>query len=66
MGIGDTKNITAYVCDDGLIINIGSANSYSGLPLPQMRKLIAEKYKLDHEYFLAMDLIERWYENLTK
>ena len=65
-GIGNTKNITAYVCDDGLIINISCVNDYSGLPLTQMRKLIAKKYKLDHEYFLAMDLIEKWHENLTK
>lgn len=59
-GIGKTGNITAYHCEDGLIVNIGCANDYKGLPVSEMRERIAEKYPSDHEYFVAMDLIEKW------
>jgi len=62
-GIGATLNITSVVCDDGLVVCIGSINDYEGLSIDEMRVKIAEKYKKEHMYFRALDFIEDWYED---
>jgi len=59
-GIGGTRNITGYVCDDGVIVNIGGQNNYKGHPLDKMRVEIAKKYPLEHEYFDALNLVEKF------
>jgi NDP-sugar pyrophosphorylase family protein len=64
LGIGETKNMTAYRCSDGLIINIGCQNEYKGCPYKEMKKVISKKYEKDHPYFLALKLIKNWYKNL--
>jgi len=63
-GLGCTKRMTAYTCDDGLIINIGCASNYEGLPFKEMKKRISKKYSKEHEYFDALRLIKKWYKNL--
>lgn len=63
-GLGNTKNLTAYHCDDGLVINIGCMNDYKGYNLEETRKQIAEKYAPDHSYFAALTLVEAWYNEL--
>ena len=61
LGIGETRKITAYHCDDGLIINIGCANDCRGLPFNEMLARIKEKYTdPNHPYFAAMELIKMW------
>jgi len=51
--------ITGYICDDGLIINIGCMNDYKGLPIDEARAEIANKYPSDHIYFDCLNLIEK-------
>lgn len=60
-GIGSTKNITAYRCDDGVIINIGCMNSYRGNTVEDTIKEIGLKYDSDHVYFDAINLIKKFY-----
>lgn len=64
LGFGDTCNITAYKCTDGLIVNIGCVNHYKGCTVPEMRKELAKKYNPDNPYFSAMDLIALWYNHI--
>ena len=64
LGIGGTKNMTAYRCLDGLIINIGCQNNYKGYPYKEMKAEISKKYDKDHAYFIALKLIKNWYNNL--
>ena len=66
IGIGETKNITAFKCDDGLIICIGCMNDYKGLGYSETLKELVKKYTPDHEYFDAMRLIKKWYDRLVK
>ena len=66
LGIGETKNITAYVCSEGLRINIGCMNNYKGYSLKKTKEEIAKKYESDHEYFIALMMIERWYERINQ
>ena len=58
--------ITAYHCDDGLIVNIGCMNNYKGLPIDNTRIEITKKYDHDHIYFKIMDLIEVWSDSSKK
>ena len=57
--LGNTKNITAVICDKkGLVIKIG----YFEGNLKQAREIIAKKYKDEkHPYYAAIDLVESWY-----
>jgi len=63
-GVGKTKQMTAHTSDDGLVIVIGCLNDYRGETIEQARKAIAEKYSADHAYFAALDLAQRWYDQL--
>ena len=63
-GIGETKSITGFECDDGLVICFGFLDNYLGLSLEEARKEIAKKYALDHEYFDALNLIEKWHKRI--
>ena len=65
-GIGTTRRMTAHTSDDGLVIVIGCLNDYQGVTVEQARKAIAEKYSADHAYFAALDLAQRWYDQLKK
>ena len=64
-GIGTTRRMTAHTSDDGLIIVIGCLNDYQGETIEQARKAIAQKYSADHAYFAALELAQRWYDQLT-
>jgi hypothetical protein len=63
-GIGTTKQMTAHTSNDGLVIVIGCLNDYRGETIEQARKAIAQKYSPDHAYFAALDLAQRWYDQL--
>ena len=63
-GIGTTRRMTAHTSDDGLIIVIGCLNDYQGETIEQARQAIAEKYPNDHAYFAALELAQRWYDQL--
>ena len=63
-GIGTTKRMTAHTSDGGLAIVIGCLNDYRGETIEQARKAIAQKYSPDHAYFAALDLAQRWYDQL--
>jgi NDP-sugar pyrophosphorylase family protein len=63
-GIGTTRRMTAHTSDDGLVIVIGCLNDYRGETIEQARQAIAEKYSADHAYFVALDLAQRWYDQL--
>ena len=52
--------MTGFMCEDGLIICIGCMGDYGGLNVEGTRKAISEKYKPDHPYFDAVNLIEKW------
>ena len=65
-GIGTTKQITAHTSEDGLVIVIGCLNSHKGATIEQARKAIADKYSADHAYFVALELAQRWYDQLKK
>ena len=64
-GIGTTIRMTAHTSDDGLVIVIGCLNDYRGETIEQARQAIAEKYSADHDYFVALDLAQRWYDQNT-
>jgi carbonic anhydrase/acetyltransferase-like protein (isoleucine patch superfamily) len=59
-GISETKSITGFECDDGLVICFGFLDNYLGLSLEEARKEVAKKYPLDHYYFKYLKLIEYW------
>ena len=63
-GIGTTKQMTAHTSNDGLVIVIGCLNDYRGETIEQARKAIADKYPNDHAYFVALELAQRWYDQL--
>ena len=63
-GIGTTRRMTAHTSEDGLVIVIGCLNDYQGVTIEQARKAIAQKYSPDHAYFAALDLAQRWYDQL--
>ena len=65
-GIGTTKQMTAHTSDDGLVVVIGCLNDYRGATIEQARKAIADKYPPEHAYFLALDLAQRWYDQIKK
>lgn len=65
-GIGSTKTMTGFKCDDGLIIYIGCMNDYKGHTVKETKKEIAKKYDKNHIYFDAVKLIEKWYKGLEK
>ena len=58
--------MTAHTSNDGLVIVIGCLNDYRGATIEQARKTIADKYLPKHAYFLALDLAQRWYDQLKK
>ena len=64
-GIGETENITAFTCEDGLIICIGCMNGHHGLSPEETKKEIAKKYHSNHEYFKALELAEYWYKRIA-
>ena len=66
LGIGRTKNITAYVCSKGLRINIGCMNGHKGYSLKKTKEEIAKKYESDHEYFIALKMIKRWCKRINQ
>ena len=55
--------VTGYLCDDGLIINIGCANDYRGLPPDEMIERVVAKHGSGHSYVSMILLIEEWAEN---
>jgi hypothetical protein len=59
LGLGETRKMTGFICDDGIIITIGCQNEWRGLSPYDMRIEVAKKYPPDHSYFAAIDLIER-------
>ena len=63
-GIGTTKQMTAHTSEDGLVIVIGCLNGHRGATIEQARKAIAEEYSADHAYFVALELAQRWYDQL--
>ena len=63
-GIGKTKQMTAHTSEDGLVIVIGCLNGHRGATIEQARKAIAEEYSADHAYFVALELAQRWYDQL--
>ena len=65
-GIGQTGNITGVACDDGLIICIGCLGDYMGVTVQGAIDAIDKKYHCSHEYFTAIQLIEKWYSNGIK
>jgi len=65
-GIGTTKQMTAHTSEDGLVIVIGCLNGQRGATIEQARKAIADKYPNDHAYFVALELAQRWYDQLKK
>ena len=52
--------VTGYLCDDGLIINIGCANDYRGLPPDEMIDRVVAKHGSGHSYVSMILLIEEW------
>jgi hypothetical protein len=58
--------MTAHTSEDGLVIVIGCLNGHKGATVEQARKAIADKYPNDHAYFVALDLAQRWYDQLKK
>ena len=56
--------MTAHTSDEGLVIVIGCLNDYQGATIEQARQAIAEKYSVDHAYFAALELAQRWYDQL--
>ena len=63
-GLGETKKLTALICDDGLIINIGCMNKHHGLSVEETEKEIAKKYPdKSHPYYAALTFIKGWYAN---
>jgi hypothetical protein len=58
--------MTAHTSDAGLVIVIGCLNDYQGVTIERARKAIAQKYSADHVYFVALDLAQRWYDQLKK
>ncbi len=65
LGVGSNKNITAFNCDDGLVVTIGCQNKYRGRGIDDMRIEVAKKYSSDHPYFAALDFIESWHKSTT-
>ena len=63
-GIRTTKRMTAHTSDDGLVIVIGYLNDCRGETIEQARQSIAEEYSSDHAYFVALELAQRWYDQL--
>ena len=55
-GLGNTKKLTAYLCDKGLEIVIGC---FTGT-LEEAQKEIDEKYPDEHSYNYALLLINQW------
>jgi len=60
LGIGATQNITGFLCDDGAIVTIGCQNNWQGRTIDEMRLEVAKKYPTGHEYFDALNLIEKF------
>ena len=63
-GIGTTRRMTAHTSYDGVVVVIGCLNEYRGATIEQARQAIAEKYPNDHAYFMALELAQRWYDQL--
>lgn len=61
-GIGETKNITAFFCDKGLIINIGCFNGN----IEKTQKEISKRYPDEHSYNYALLLIQAWAKEVLK
>ena len=60
-GLGETKTMTAFDCNDGLIITIGCRNNYKGDTYDNIMDRIKDKYKnKNHPYYAAMRLIKSW------
>ena len=63
-GIGTTRRMTAHTSKDGLVIVISCLNGHRGATIEQARKAIADKYPDNHAYFVALELAQRWYDQL--